>query len=110
MAKASPSFQHYPSDWLVGTAHLDMECCGAYFQLLNYQWAKLGIPNDMDVLAGYCRMTPQRFAKVWEKIQDKFVESDGVLINERMESEREKVKQRRQNGKRGGRPRASDSL
>lgn len=100
MAKAPPSYQFYPSDFEMGTAHLTNEEVGAYVRLLNYQWAMDGLPSDPAVLASLARESPQKFAKIWKSIKDKFPEREGgKLANKRLEEIRETSRKRAKNGK-----------
>ncbi len=107
MAKAPPSFQFYPADFLVGTAHLDAEAIGCYWLLLCYQWAQTKLPSNPAILAGMCRKTEAEFTPIWEKIKDKFMENgDGMIFNERLEVVRRAAvalsQKRAESGRQGG--------
>ena len=111
MAKAPPSFQFYPSDFEMGTAYLDNESVGVYIRLLGHQWVMDGLPDDTAVLATLARESPQKFARVWPKIKDKFTKrSDNKLANKRLEEIRATSRKRASSGKRGGKKKASDLL
>ena len=107
MAKAPPSFQFYPSDFIVGTMHLDHQAIACYLLLLCFQWAHRKLPSDVQELAKICRFDAQKFPAVWGTIADKFVDDgNGGLYNERLESVRSKAlalsEKRAEVGRKGG--------
>lgn len=112
MAKASPAFQFYPSDFVMGTLHLDAEATGCYILLLCHQWTHGVLPCDPEKLARICRASPKSFERIWSDIGDKFAPCDGGLVNERLESVRGKQRstseKREAAGRKGGKRKASD--
>lgn len=97
--KASPAFQFYPQDWLVGTAMMTFEEKGVYMTLLCYQWTNFGIPNDVEKL----NLLLCGKSQLFELIKHKFkLFKDGLWKNEKMEQIREKMinfnKKQRENG------------
>ena len=106
MAKAPPSFQFYPSDFISGTMHLDHQAIACYLLLLCFQWQHKILPNDVQKLRRICRWEGD-FGPIWEEIRDKFVElDDGSLVNERLETTRNRAlelsRKRSDAGKKGG--------
>lgn len=115
MAKAPPSFQFYPADFLMGTQHLDTLAIGTYLLLLCYQWAHKQLPADRATLARISKLSESDFDEVWQTIADKFVEiKGGGYSNERLESVREKAvalsEKRQEYGSKGGLAKASRLL
>lgn len=84
-----PSYPHFAQDWLAGTAHLSLECQGAYKRLCDHEWIDGPLPNDHAKLARLLGVTPRRFEKIWADLSDHFlVGVDGRLYNDRLERER----------------------
>ena len=87
MAKAPPSFQFYPGDWIGGTEDLSLEAEGLYIRILARLWAKVEVDFDPKSLAKLCRLDVRTWRRVWREIEDKFiVTDDGLLVNQRLES------------------------
>ncbi len=115
MAKAPPSVQFYPADFLVGTAHLDAEAIGCYLLLLCYQWAQTKLPLSGPTLSRMCKKTEAEFVLIWPQIKDKFIEDeDGFVFNDRLESVRAQAvalsRKRQTIGAKGGQANASRLL
>jgi uncharacterized protein YdaU (DUF1376 family) len=90
MAK-DPAYPMYAQDIDMDTASWSCNAFGAYVRLLNYSWINGGLPDDVDELARIARLDGGNFKKCWSKwIWGKFQKVDGVLVNRRMEEEREK--------------------
>jgi uncharacterized protein YdaU (DUF1376 family) len=87
--KASPAFQFYPQDFLVGTAMLSAEEVGAYIRLLCYSWTHDGLPNDPAQLSRLAGASNDAIASIRHKFG---ICEDGKLRNDRQESIREKQK------------------
>jgi len=106
-----PAFQLYADDFLGGTIHFTDAEAGLYMRLLCVQWSAGGIPDNDEEIASYGKGgTP--IARVKAKFEKC---ADGLLRNQRLESERQKQiafrESRAANGKLGGRPcKASDNL
>lgn len=84
---------------------------GIYRELLDQQWVEGSLPSDPKHLATILRLTPGKFAKVWPLISAKFQKnSDGRLINARLEFQRKKldqyIEEQRKRGEKGGRRKA----
>ena len=84
MAK-DPAFLFYPGDYVSGTMHLDLECKGAYVDLLMLQFQK-----DHMSLHMIKHMLGHKFEHIWPLIRDKFKEDNGNFWNERLRLEKEK--------------------
>lgn len=107
MAKNSPAFQFYPSDFLIGTALMSAEAVGIYIRLLCYQWSHGGLPNDKSKLAVLASVLLKQIDDNWVDLSEKFcVCDDGLLRNKRMETvksiQSELSKKRSLAGKKGG--------
>lgn len=100
-----PSFPFYAQDFTVGVMHFSMAERGIYITLLAYQWVNGKIPKErLGFILGY------DWEKHWVIVGDKFKEVEpGFLLNERLESERDKrarfKEKQSENGVKGGRPR-----
>lgn len=91
-----PAFQFYPDDFLAGTFQFTDEECGQYIRCLCHQWS-VGALSEDD-LHGMTRV-----GKISEKVRKKFVlGADGQYRNARLEHERKKQKQFRDNKKQAG--------
>lgn len=77
-----PAFQFYAADFLVGTADLEPAEVGAYIRLLCHQWHRGFVPKDKAARLAGIEPTPA--------VLTKFVDLNGELRNERLESERKK--------------------
>lgn len=86
----SPAFQFYPKDFMAGTATMSLQEVGAYMRLLCYAWDAGSVPNDGDERARILGCAKAQEREIWKKVGKKFVLSDGVYLNERMEEERRK--------------------
>lgn len=83
--KASPAFQFYVADFLVGTAEMTAEEVGGYIRLLCYQWSKGGLPIENKKLM---QLSGLFDLDSLNTVKTKFIEIDGLLKNERMEKTR----------------------
>jgi uncharacterized protein YdaU (DUF1376 family) len=85
-----PSYPHFAQDWLAGTAHLSLECQGAYKRLCDHEWIDGPLPNDPAKLARLLGVTPRRFAAIWRDLAEHFkLTPQGYWYNDRLERERE---------------------
>lgn len=104
----SPAFRLYASDFLTGTATMSLQEVGAYIRLLCFQWDAGGVPEDASERARIMGCSKAQERELWKRVARKFAHIDGVYVNERMEVERKKQAERREqlseNGKQGGRP------
>jgi uncharacterized protein YdaU (DUF1376 family) len=104
MARKSPAFSFYADSWIGGTMRMPPLQRAAYIDLMANQW--LEGPFTLEVALMVSRGVPEKEVKA--VLQSKFVHSNGLYYNERLEQERKKQiansdKQSR-NGKKGGRP------
>lgn len=90
--KKSPAFQFYPADWLSSpsVAMMTPEQEGAYIRLLCYCWMKGSLPDDDVKLAALSRLGEQKWNECSTLVKQNFTKRSNVLINERLEKEREK--------------------
>jgi uncharacterized protein YdaU (DUF1376 family) len=95
----SPAFQFYPSDFLSSSKvdRMSMTERGVYITLLSRCWMDNGLPSDLDALAKFAKMRPQKFRRMWAAgaLHECFYERSGRLLNERQERERSKQDQYR---------------
>jgi uncharacterized protein YdaU (DUF1376 family) len=99
----SPSFQFYPSDWMTGApATMSPDETHVYVWLLCKDWTQNGFIVD-STLSKWCRMTPRKFRKAWERVRHSFVERDGRMYNPRLDKERAKQEEWRRKSAEGGR-------
>jgi uncharacterized protein YdaU (DUF1376 family) len=94
----SPAFRLYAADFYMDTLTWEAEDIGVYFCLLMAEWVNGPLENDTRKLAKIAKKTHQKFIKNWSKISGKFTVKDDVfLVNERLESERQKQIEYRKN-------------
>lgn len=91
MSKNTPAFQYYPADLISDPEVMfwDMEAVGAYWQMITYLWLNGGEfefkPDNLKVLFRVNRKLSA--SKLWEKIKNKFVLSDGIVTHKRVSAE-----------------------
>lgn len=95
MAKKDPCVLVYFDKWISSTNGMNADFRSWYFDLLIYQYDKKGIPNDLDFIAGICRVRPSeydRFKQMLKQVlEQKFTKcEDGMLRNETMQEVLEK--------------------
>lgn len=99
-----PAFQLYADDFLAGTMTMTNEEVGAYFRLLCLQWSA-GCIRDQDINR-ISRMTSDGTAMAQPcmyNVTSKFVRSaDDTLRNARLEAERSKQREFRENRSKSG--------
>lgn len=83
-----PFVPWFHRDFLDATQGWTLAETGAYFLLLGAQWGSGPLPNDINRLAIIARATPKEFRPLWKRISRKFAETDGGLVNERLEAHR----------------------
>lgn len=92
--KATPAFQFYPADFLIGIADMTHEEAGIYIRLLCLQWAKGRLDTSKTKLLVGTEIPPA--------VMEKFLVADGRMWNVRLEDEREKqAKYREEQSKKG---------
>jgi uncharacterized protein YdaU (DUF1376 family) len=113
MAETPPAFLFYVDDFAAGTADMAPNSIGIYVRCLCHQWGKGFVPNDKAKVARLSGATIAEVETAWPELVEKFVEIEpGKLINERLESERQKLLAKRESrseaGKRGAAARWGD--
>lgn len=105
MAKNTPAFQYYPSDFLVAVMHLSDEATGVYWKLLSALWINGNLlPFCLTKLARFAMTTPEVMHRVWPEIEDKFTVEGGNVMHDRFTKTMELSEKRRECGSKGGRP------
>jgi len=105
MAKNTPAFQFYPSDFLGGVVLLDEEQVGVYIKLLCCLWIQgNSVPSGFPKLARAASIPEDVLQRVWPSIQDKFVIENGNVTHARFTKMMEITERNRLNGVCGGRP------
>lgn len=99
-----PAFQFYVDNFIEGTMEMTDAEIGFYVRLLCAQWNRGGLPDDDRELSRFSRgQTPAQLRRALARVKLKFVKkSDGLLKNNRMESEREKQVAFRENRSKSG--------
>lgn len=86
----SPWVEFYASDWLAGTAGLEVDEIGVYVTLVALMYERDGaVKRDSRRLSRLCGCTPKRFEKALAGLidQGKIFEVDGELFNKRAQKE-----------------------
>ena len=92
MAEA-PIMPFYTDAYIGDTFHLSTIEHGAYLLLLIFMWRNGGsLNNDPKYLASITGLRPSRFAKVWQRIEDKFVVQGNQIVNNRITDELKKIR------------------
>jgi uncharacterized protein YdaU (DUF1376 family) len=99
-----PAFQFYVDNFVEGTMEMTDAELGFYVRLLCAQWNRGGLPDDDKELSRFSRgQTPAQLRRALARVKLKFEKkSDGLLKNNRMESEREKQIKFRENRSESG--------
>ncbi|MFA5801555.1 MAG: DUF1376 domain-containing protein [Thermoleophilia bacterium] len=82
-----PFFRFFVGDYQSDTDHLSTEEHGAYLLLLMHYWRKGFLKKDPSKLKNICKLSRFKFNKYFPTLMEFFEESDGFLINKRMEKE-----------------------
>lgn len=105
MAKNTPAFQFYPSDFLGGVIGMPDEAIGVYIKLLCALWIKgNSLPSGLSSLTISASTLPSVMEEVWPIIEDKFEIVDGMVTHPRFTKMIDLAEKNRQNGVKGGRP------
>lgn len=97
MAKAPPSFDFYPNDWIGGVQDLSWECERHYLRLICYQWFNGHIPLTKLGQMNVCGITDVgKWDQVWNELRHKFEPFDGpngtvYFAQPRMDKDRERA-------------------
>ena len=80
-----PAVLIYFDKWISSTNGMRAEFRAWYFDLMIYQYDKGSVPNDLDEIAGICRVRPSEYdlfkQMVKQVLEQKFVLTDGVYKN-----------------------------
>jgi uncharacterized protein YdaU (DUF1376 family) len=91
MSRSDTWMPLYVGDYLAATTRLTTEQHGAYFLILLDYWKNGPPPNDDAVLAQIARLSPAGWRKAKPALLGFFQERDGLLIQKRVEAERERA-------------------
>jgi len=106
----APAFQFYASDFLsdINVTTMTMAQRGMYITLLAFEWIEGSLPTDLLKLRILCGNHPD-FDSDWQIVMNCFIERDGRLYNNRLETERGNMIAYRErmsaNGKKGAQTR-----
>src|ERR1700742_4987354 len=101
-----PALPLFTDAYLADTTHLTTEEHGAYLLLIMTAWRTptCDLPDDDNLLARYCRMSPARFRNISATIRAFFHVLDGRLVQGRLRDERNFLKKvSEENSKKGKR-------
>lgn len=99
-----PRMDWYPQDYLADpkTRAMTLEEHGAYMLLLQLEWVGGPLPADHGELAAMLGVGPKSFSRIWRRVSACFIESDGRLVNERLERERDAMLAHRESKRTAG--------
>lgn len=80
-------------DLLAATPTWEGEARALYVLLLAYQWTAGPLPAEPKKIAKMCQYDTKTFTRLWVTVGKKFVETDGGLVNPRLEEHRVKAKE-----------------
>lgn len=83
----------FPGDFMRSTRGWSVTARGVYRELLDAQWDNGFLPADLTELRELIHATTDEWAQGWVKCGPKFPVMQGVRINKRLESHREKALQ-----------------
>lgn len=110
MAKNTPAFQFYPSDFLGGVMLVSNEGVGVYMKLLSALWISGNLlPFCYDKLSVACLTTATEFERIWPEIESKFEVIDGNVSHQRFSKMIDLAEKRRSSGSKGGKSKAAKS-
>lgn len=87
--KRSAWFAFYPDDFAGGTRGMSLAAKGAFIDLLAYQFANGSIPLDDRTLCRIIGAFPEEWQEIRAEVLCKFEDEGGMLINRRMQKERD---------------------
>lgn len=103
MAKNSPAFQFYPSDFLCGTAGMTDAEIGIYIRTLCHLWiAGNRIPDDDARLASMVASSRESFDQSWPVVRQKLDAVGDHLMHRRLEEMIAIREKRKAAGEKGG--------
>ena len=112
----SPAFSFYVRDWLCSNTVRELHrrkdrSVGAYLFLLLESWLQeptATLPNDMDALADYARVTREELESMWPIVGLQFdTGNDGRIFNPRLMQAWKLQQLRKKNASKGGSETAS---
>lgn len=104
---ALPYMPLYVADYLADAAHLSTLEHGAYLLLIMTYWQRgKALPDDDKKLARIARLQPEEWAGIRDEMAEFFDVDDGVWTHKRIDAELEKVRDKSEKAKRGGKARA----
>lgn len=107
-----PWLRFYPQDFM-GDGKVQMMNAterGIYISLLCHEWSEGPIPDDPERMARVCGTDPGTMAEAWPQVRPCFNETKaGRLVQPRLEEEREKALEKREQARRAARARWDDS-
>lgn len=105
----SPAFPFYAKDFYTDghVAGMSLAECGAYIRLLCVCWWEGSLPADLSRLARIVGVSPRVFRLVWPAIRVCFTEKDGRLTQRRLDEERQKQAENREQRRLAGRASAA---
>lgn len=87
--KRSAWFAFYPDDFAGGTRGMSLAAKGAFIDLLAYQFANGSIPLDDRTLCRIIGAFPEEWQEIRAEVLCKFEDEGGMLVNRRMQKERD---------------------
>lgn len=90
---AQPFLPLFFGDLLAATPTWEGEARALYVLLLAYQWTAGPLPTDPKKIAKMCQYDTKTFVRLWSTVGKKFVETEGGLVNQRLEEHRVKAKE-----------------
>lgn len=88
--KTLPYFRWYPADAETDTKYKRMTFAqrGLYHTCLNHSWINVGLPADLDELAGEIGTSRKQLDSLWAAVGKCWYQESGRLFNKRQEEER----------------------
>ena len=86
-----PSFPFYARDFYVGTSALPSAAIGIYIRALAWSWDNGPLPLDLDATRKLLFCDTAEFRKNWPIVANKLTKTPNGYVNDRLESERNKV-------------------
>jgi uncharacterized protein YdaU (DUF1376 family) len=110
VAKNTPAFQFYPTDFLGGVGLLSDEATGIYIKILSALWVQGNLlPVCFHKLARVALTDASTLERIWPEIEGKFVIKNGQLSHSRFASIMEISSKRRESGSKGGKQKAKQT-
>lgn len=94
--ESSPAFRFYVKEWRSSRPVMRMSFAerGMYLEMLLEQWENLSLPDDPTAVAEIIGGKPSWWKKAWPTLRKNFVfADDGRIVNARLETERRKQRE-----------------